>query len=539
MNEKQVYFVKVKKGHDPKGVAHAHGLNGRRFWKGANGFSDEMTEKQAEQLRKHPHVEFVVEDTGTVMQDVPWHLDRVTQRAPQLDGLIVRRATGKGVAHLLDTGVLPTHVQFRDRNDPTKSRARIVYDATGGDGIDRQGHGDHCGGLIAGLDYGTAPDAEIWSYKVLNDDGQGYWEWFVDGCEKVLELGRPGDVVSISLGGMLNPMANAAVAALWDAGFHPFCAAGNNSEDASTFSPASEPKCTCVGASEIDPNSGQDARCGFSNWGARLDVFSPGRSILSVGHTSDTALATRSGTSMATPIAAGAALVALELLGPLTPTELRDALKRYATQGAVRDADGPVQDLLYTLFDSVMDPDTPVVKPPPVVTFTAEPNPDLGTYGVHFQDTSPPGQGIVDRLWNFGDGQVSGHGAGPTADHSYTAPGRYTASLEATDVERTTVVTSLEVTVGDAEPAPGPDPIPLPDPPQASYTMTAQKGIKILRLVWSGFAGDRVELHLDGRLVGTLLNNGAGQFNTGQKKPPQSVRVCEVGGTVCAAAVAT
>lgn len=42
-----------------------------------------------------------------------------------------------------------------------------------------------------------------------------------------------------------------------------------------------------------------------SNYGPELDVFAPGRDIISAAHTSDTGTATKTGTSMAAPLVAG------------------------------------------------------------------------------------------------------------------------------------------------------------------------------------------------------------------------------------------
>ena len=69
---------------------------------------------------------------------------------------------------------------------------------------------------------------------------------------------------------------NAAAANAVSAGLFLAVAAGNDKSNAANYSPASEPTVFTVGA--VDSN---DARADFSNYGAVVDAFAPGVSILS------------------------------------------------------------------------------------------------------------------------------------------------------------------------------------------------------------------------------------------------------------------
>jgi len=104
----------------------------------------------------------------------------------------------------------------------------------------------------------------------------------------------------MSLGGGKSQALDDAVDSAVDAGMHFAVAAGNDNRDACSYSPAGAVKAVTVGASTIG-----DERAFFSNWGACVDVFAPGMSILSTWTGSPTATNVISGTSMASPHTAG------------------------------------------------------------------------------------------------------------------------------------------------------------------------------------------------------------------------------------------
>ena len=96
-------------------------------------------------------------------------------------------------------------------------------------------------------------------------------------------------------------MADQATQNLIDAGIIVIAAAGNQNEDSCNRSPARVPGVIAVGA------MGQgDVRSHTSNIGACIDIWAPGMQILGAGVASDTAIVTKSGTSMAAPMVTGA-----------------------------------------------------------------------------------------------------------------------------------------------------------------------------------------------------------------------------------------
>jgi len=104
-------------------------------------------------------------------------------------------------------------------------------------------------------------------------------------------------VANISLGKVAyNEAFNMAVNNAVTKGVVMVVAAGNDNQDACTFSPSSAISAITVGSTTID-----DVRSSFSNWGSCVDVYAPGTDITSSWYTSPTATATYSGTSMASP----------------------------------------------------------------------------------------------------------------------------------------------------------------------------------------------------------------------------------------------
>jgi subtilisin-like proprotein convertase family protein len=132
----------------------------------------------------------------------------------------------------------------------------------------------------------------------------------------------------MSLGGGASPTLDTAIRNLVNSGVTTVVAAGNENQNACNVSPAREPLAITVGASTIT-----DARASFSNFGTCVDIFGPGNAILSLSNSSDTATATLSGTSMASPHVAGGAALFLTANPTATPAQVVAALTANASSG--------------------------------------------------------------------------------------------------------------------------------------------------------------------------------------------------------------
>ena len=84
-----------------------------------------------------------------------------------------------------------------------------------------------------------------------------------------------GSVANMSLGGGKSRALDDTVDRAVESGLHFAVAAGNDNRDACEYSPAGAKKAVTVGASTIG-----DERAYFSNFGKCVDVFAPGKKLL-------------------------------------------------------------------------------------------------------------------------------------------------------------------------------------------------------------------------------------------------------------------
>ncbi|MEV6583946.1 S8 family serine peptidase [Streptomyces sp. NPDC051582] len=230
--------------------------------------------------------------------------------------------TGKGIkVAVLDTGVDETHPDLKGLET-----AQHNFSASPDSG-DVAGHGTHVASTIAGsgarsggVYKGVAPGVRILDGKVLDDDGFGSESSIVSGMQWAVDQGA--QIVNMSLGAPdspgVDPMEE-AVARLSDKALFVACA-GNEGDKAGTIrSPGSAPAALAVGA--VDK---QDRLADFSSRGptadgaSKPDVTAPGVDITAAQTTQNPDIppgngyVTMSGTSMATPHAAGAAALLLQ-----------------------------------------------------------------------------------------------------------------------------------------------------------------------------------------------------------------------------------
>ncbi len=316
----------------------------KHFNKAINGYAAEMTEDEALALSEDPRVRFVEEDQivsiNATQTGATWGLDRIDQRNRPLSGTYTYNYTGSGVrAYIIDTGIRTTHSQFG-------GRATVGFDAFGGNGQDCNGHGTHVAGTVGGSTYGVAKSVSLRAVRVLNCSGSGTNSGVIAGVDWVRANRQLPAVANMSLGGGASSALDTAVNNAINSGVTFVVAAGNENQNACNVSPARTAAAITVGST-----TSTDARSSFSNWGTCVDIFAPGSSITSAWSTSNTATATISGTSMASPHVAGAAALYLQANPGASNATVRNALVNGSTANVVTNpGTGSPNRLLYTLF---------------------------------------------------------------------------------------------------------------------------------------------------------------------------------------------
>jgi subtilisin family serine protease len=305
-----------------------------------SGYTAKLRSNELDAVRRDPRTRLVVKDTvvrhmaAPLVQQTgaPFGVDRVDQAGLPLSGTFAANHDGDGVTvYVIDSGIRAGHVEFGGR---ASVGADFVRD--GRNGVDCDGHGTHVAGIIGGATYGVAKKVRLVAVRVLNCYGSGTASRLIAAINWVAENHVPNSVANISIGGATSAAVDLAVTNAVSRGVAFTLAAGNGGlfggTNACNTSPA---RVATPGAMTVGATDSNDARASFSNYGACVDWFAPGKSIKSAWRTSNTATKTLSGTSMASPFAAGVAALYLDAHPNTAPATLEAELLELSQGSAV------------------------------------------------------------------------------------------------------------------------------------------------------------------------------------------------------------
>jgi len=382
------YIVVLEDGVSPQDVTRGHGVVPDFVYSHAlNGFSGQISPVALEELKQDPRVLLIEQDQKAYVsaQILPTGINRVDAEPVSSPSSFA----GQVVVAILDTGVDYDHPDLNvvHKVDCAK-RGPYNNQCYANQGDDGYGHGTHVAGTVAALDnnigaVGVVPGADLWSIKVLGNDGSGWYSWIIAGVDYVTANANSIDVANMSLGGSKSTALNNAVENSIAAGVVYAVAAGNAAGNAANYSPASAPNAITTSAiADFDGVGGglndqtivfstcteytDDSFACFSNYGSVVDMAAPGVKIFSTYK--DGGYATFSGTSMASPLVAGAAakLIA-ESASTLSPSDVLTGLINNSINYGdpnyfSEDPDNYQEPLLYVGNTPTLDETDPVIS---------------------------------------------------------------------------------------------------------------------------------------------------------------------------------
>ena len=252
----------------------------------------------------------------TVPSDqTPWGIEVIYN-----DSVIASTSGGKGVnVAVLDTGVLKTHADLKNRVAQCKDFTNLKTPIKDGTCDDKNGHGTHVSGIIladAGDDklgvYGVAPEASLFAYKVCGNDGSCWADDIAIAIKTAAD--NSSNIVNMSLGSdNESPLIKNAINYAVSKDVLIVAAGGNDGPyPASIDYPAANPSVLAVGAvnelllvpdwSSIGINSSTSP---YVVEEKDMEFGAPGVKVESTWKSGG--YATLSGTSMSSPHVAGLA----------------------------------------------------------------------------------------------------------------------------------------------------------------------------------------------------------------------------------------
>lgn len=488
-------FISFNKtvGAQERALVRAHGGNIKYSYSIVDAVAAQMPTNAIDGLSRNPHIASIELDQEVHALDIEldnsWGVERIG--SGEVHTTYSNKGTNVSVG-IIDSGINYYHPELDDNY--RGGYDFYYYDL---DPMDVYGHGTHVAATACGEDnnngsispklgvVGVAPECDLYSLRVLNEDGAGYFSDIVaavqwaTGAEVYLEAwgetaatttqGVKLDIVNLSLGQDAHPgqVVEDAFQNAYDQGLLIVAAAGNSGnkggKNESTIYPARFSSVIAVGATDDT-----DKRATFSSTGVDVEIAAPGVDVYSAWNDNTPYYGTAtcnnsvnecykygSGTSMASPHVAGAAalMIAAGMAdhngdGFVDNKDIRLVLQNTATDLGdsgrdIRYGYGLVNALLAVETAGLDTNNTPVADAGPDQTVV-----DSDANGI--EDVTLDGSGSYDP-----DGSITSYDwyEGATWISSGSTPtltlglGDYTFTLEVTDDDGATASDMVQISV--------------------------------------------------------------------------------------------
>lgn len=519
------------------------------------GFSIRLPPQAVAALERNPHVKYVETDyeRHAFAQEIPTGIQRIfadTNSSIDIDGSDDYRVD-VGVA-VIDTGIDFQHPDLNVAGG-VNCTSSIFFPSCVAGGDDDHYHGTHVAGTIGALDngdgvVGVAPGARLYAVKVLNKRGSGYSSWIIAGIDWVAANAYKIEVANMSLGGAGYSQAEYdAIQGAVEKGVAFAVAAGNEDDDANNYSPSAFDNVLTVSAlADFDGEPGylgrptcrddqDDTLADFSNWGPEVDIAAPGVCILSTYPLEKGGYGTISGTSMASPHAAGALALLASANNPGDETDV------YALYNQVIDAGNYIwtDDSGDTTKEALLDVGNTAVFAPILIatggTTNTPPNVSISSPANGTEIESGFELNFLGSATDVEDGDLTGSLAwtssldGPIGTggsvSAVLSVGTHTITASATDTGGLEGTANVTVEVSSAS-------------NQLSLSVLAYKvrATKYADLTWSGATSTCVDIYRNNSNIATPINTTPFTYRDGPLDKlikSATYKVCEAGTDKC------
>ena len=574
-------------GASEQALVRAYGGKIKYSYSIVNAIAAQMPESSLAGLSHNPHVTAVEADDTVYAVDVfdteldnAWGVKHIQSGDVHAAGNKGADVEGGVKIGIIDSGVNYLHPDLNDNFDPLNLGYDFYYYDY--DPMDMYGHGTHVAGTACAEDndigsvdpklgvVGVAPECDLYSLRVLNEEGVGYWSDIIAAVgwstgvemqiknvftgEMLTVQGLKLDVINLSLGKDRDP--GSTVKQAFDnaeaQGVVIVAAAGNSGnvggKGNNVIYPAKYDSVIAVAATDSNNN-----RASFSSTGDKVEIAAPGVNVYSTwndnagyydpqptctgtpldingdGQPDGECYKYGSGTSMASPHVAGVAALIIAAGysdyngdGAVNNRDVRAILDASATDLG---SSGRDPQFGYGLVNALFAVQTASANIIPTANAGADQtvvdSDGNGTEDVMLDGSSSSDSdgSIVSYEWREGATLLT-TGVSPTLSF---ALGNHTVTLTVTDNDGATASDSVQINVA-AE--------------SSGVTLAAVgykiKGLMKADLSWSGATSGNVDVYRNGSVITTTPNDGTYTDNINQKGGGTfTYKICEAGTSVC------